>query len=161
MGGTAQGSSGDSMFEDNTDDDSEPEADQNITFRSALGNENLDAIICQFAMCDEEAKVKLATDPSLTHLYDRRYRGYQPAGVEVTGAGCPSINGWYHRRKAREGPPRGWGFDYMPSEPYGADNWVKDSAHYYYEKITDNGNCVCNIGSTTSGRTWIITTIRP
>merc|ERR1711964_804609 len=55
----------------------------------------------------------------------------------------------------------GWGFDYMPSEPYGADNWVKDSAHYYYEKITDNGNCVCNIGSTTNGRTWIITTIRP
>merc|ERR1711964_748669 len=62
----------------------------------------------------------------------------------------------------------GWGYDCMPSETYGFDNWVKDSAHYYYEKITDDGNCFCHIGSTTKpgrpdsmGETWILSTRRP
>merc|ERR1711964_176349 len=41
------------------------------------------------------------------------------------------------------------------------------SAHYYYEKITDDGNCFCHIGSTampgrpdSMGETWILSTRR-
>lgn len=77
-------------------------------------------------------------------------------GVEVIGAANAIYNGWYHRRKASEGPPKGWGYDYMPHLSWGYDNWVKDSAHYYYEK--DDGNCCCHIGSTTRGKTWLLTT---
>merc|ERR1711964_454519 len=33
------------------------------------------------------------------------------AGVQVIGAGTAQINGWYTRKEAVEGPPRGWSND--------------------------------------------------
>merc|ERR1712096_160913 len=81
----------------------------------------LASLILQFAMGDREAQETLATpragllyrnDPThgLAHLYDDYVRWYiRECGVEVTGAGDATVNGWYHRREATEGPPsRGW-----------------------------------------------------
>merc|ERR1711964_808490 len=67
-------------------------------FSSALGNEDLTAIILQYAMYDREAQEKLTADRSLglAHLY--RPGKFAQEGVEVIGAGRAQVNGWYRCR---------------------------------------------------------------
>merc|ERR1711964_189098 len=86
-------------------------------FRSALGAEDLTAIVLQYAMYAREAKrvltteySPLGTDPPLAHLYHNHAGRFvpDPYGVEVTGAGDAQINGWYTRKDVAEGPPRKW-----------------------------------------------------
>merc|ERR1711964_850380 len=79
-------------------------------FSSALGNEDLTAIILQYAMYNREAQEKLAADPSLglMHFYEKPHRRnfVEEPGVEVSGAGSALMNGWYRRRESSsEGPP--------------------------------------------------------
>merc|ERR1712000_69622 len=75
------------------------------------------------AMYDREAMQKLAADPTLEHLY------HDPAGVEVKNAGDAQVNGWYHRKEAAEGPPRGWP-EYLNEELWAHYNM----GPHWYEK---------------------------
>merc|ERR1711964_81433 len=58
-------------------------------FRSALGNDDLDALILQYAMYDSEAREKLTADPSLglAHLY----RPATCPGLLPNGNRCPEV----------------------------------------------------------------------
>jgi len=72
-------------------------------FRSALGIDDLTAIILQYAMHAREARQKLTADPTLAHLYHNHARGFQEeSGVEVIGAGDTQLNGWYARKEVCE-----------------------------------------------------------
>merc|ERR1712096_531728 len=75
-----------------------------IPFRSALGTDPT-RMILQYSMYAREAKAKLTGD--LAHLYQENRFQREPR-VHVTGAGTGEVNGWYQRREAQEGPPRGW-----------------------------------------------------
>merc|ERR1712096_516006 len=66
-------------------------------------------------------------------LYEGHMRGFvkQP-GVLVTGAGDAQANGWYCRRDAAEGPPKGW------KPPWDSIHFASHWAHwnrnrYWYE----------------------------
>merc|ERR1711964_416305 len=74
----------------------------NSRFTSALKNENLTAMILQYAMCAGEASAKLVADPTLglAHLYHEN-RFVEEPGVEVTGAGTAQVNGCYRLRETR------------------------------------------------------------
>merc|ERR1712096_555442 len=76
-------------------------------FRSALGTDDLTALVLQYAMYDEDARETLEADPSLAHLYRKHQGGYPPApGLAVSGAEMyAQVNGWYHRRENTEGAP--------------------------------------------------------
>jgi len=118
-------------------------------FRSALGIEDLTALVLQYAMYDKTARMTLAADPALglAHLYNDHRGGFvsEPHGVEVMGAGTVYINGWYRRREASEGPPK--------TKHFYHDNRVEDwieltEGRPWYEK--DVGTYIyCNLG-----RSW-------
>merc|ERR1711964_36613 len=62
-------------------------------FRSALGVDDLAAVILQFAMLSRHAE-KTLTD-NLAHLFLNHQAGYKREGVWVSGAGIAQLNGWY------------------------------------------------------------------
>merc|ERR1711964_434063 len=68
-------------------------------FRPALIDE-LTALILQYGVYDREDRETLASELGLTDLFR------QELGVMVTGAGYAEVNGFYHRRHAKEGPPK-------------------------------------------------------
>merc|ERR1712096_8009 len=98
-------------------------------FRSALGIEDLAAMILQYAMYGREAEKILTADPTLRHLLRDHAKGFpRDVGVEVTGAGVPCANGWYRRKSHEEGPPKGY-----------PGNWAHDNhgRHWYDHENQD------------------------
>jgi len=104
-------------------------------FRSALGTDNLTAIVLQYAMYDREAKKVLTADPTLAHLYNNHAQGFEQEvpGIEVMGAGAAQANGWYARKERSDRPPAGLGgFQYTYRYWY-----EKDAGHYIYLRETE------------------------
>merc|ERR1711964_468155 len=81
-------------------------------FKSPLG-EDVTALVLQLAMYGREARKTLTGDNTIAHLYHDHARGFveEFPGVEVTGAGYGTVNGWYARKEAAAGPPAAWGHD--------------------------------------------------
>jgi len=49
--------------------------------------------------------------PSLAHFFEQPHKRnfvVEELGVEVIGAGCTQMNGWYRRRESHEGPPESY-----------------------------------------------------
>merc|ERR1711964_284841 len=51
------------------------------------------------------------------------------------GAGSQDVNGWYRRREARDGPPKGWPCSWTSNRQWSRCHWYEkdDSSHYIYQ----------------------------
>merc|ERR1712000_696928 len=47
-------------------------------------------------------------DQCIAAAVEYHVHSHKPGSVHVTGAGTSQVNGWYRKRKARDGPPRVW-----------------------------------------------------
>jgi len=107
-------------------------------FKSALG-EDVTTLVLQQAMYGSEARKTLAADPTLAHIYHDHARGFveEFPGVEVTGAGDETVNGWYARKEAAEGPPAAWtlGQEFWTRR---RSQWSPGYHQYFYEKDDDH-----------------------
>merc|ERR1711964_903648 len=108
-------------------------------FTSALVADDLTALVFQYAMYGGEARSKLKGD--LAHLYHEHLTGFVHRGVEVTGAGTPQVDGWYHRREGREGPP-------------GPENSLRPWTYQGNHRDAWHGSTVGGWPQITEGRHW-------
>merc|ERR1712096_498816 len=127
-------------------------------YTSALGVEELTALVLQYAMYDFEAQdhVGAGTLVNICRIYHKYRRGFvKLKGVEVTEAGTAHVNGWYRRREATEMPsiwmagsrsftdgPHRW--HRWSSVTNGRPWYLKDDNHHiYWNKLVGFWLC-CN-----------------